>query len=664
MKIVFFDADGTVCHLKYGISDKTKEAIKRLQDNGFHTVLCTSRSMPFVTNDIISLGFEGYITSCGSSIMDKKGVMQNSIPFYDVQNIIDLLSEYDLTAILCGNDFILYDPIQLNSNIDSWFEIISEQIKNKYLPIEKYCPEISVNKICVKIGNKKLSDNDVTVLLKKIEDTLDVDIIEGRGRFGELLEFEIVRRGCNKGYAVSEYINRQECDGEHVESWAIGDDTADIAMFECVDYSIAMGNASDEVKAKAKFITESFLKDGLAKACYDIILKQEIYNKILNFIDISTDGILGYERFLIIDKAKWMDLFISGKMIPPIQIDWQLSSKCNLRCRWCVGQSVTSDNGMAFLNDTMTIDNVRSIADKIVNLQIEGIGVETVQFSGFTGEPLMHWDLLREAIIILKQNKIRIGLFTNGTLMNSSTWDILTEIESVHVSIDGGKKSWGIIKNPKSPKLNYQQIMDNIKGLVQLRNTKKSITEINTGYTVTHENIKELEGTIQDLIDVGADSICIKYDITGNEPLDKRVNYNEVIQQCKDMYGSEVFKVLIMHDEAPNRVKGRWDCAKGCYYRYFFCTIGSDGNIYPCDYQTLSGCPKFGDICDLSLEEAYNNKSDEWSKLVSNNCEFRNVCPPLAEVINPYLNEMFKLIDIYGKEAVVTAIQDVRKNYR
>lgn len=166
------------------------------------------------------------------------------------------------------------------------------------------------------------------------------------------------------------------------------------------------------------------------------------------------------------------------------------------------------------------------------------------------------------------------------------------------------------------------------------------------------------------MIDAGADSICIKYDITGNEQLDKRVNYNEIIQQCKDKYESEVFKVLIMHDEAPDRVKGRWDCAKGCYYRYFFCTIGSDGNIYPCDYQTLSGCPKFGDICDLSLEEVYNNKSDEWSKLVSNNCEFRNVCPPLAEVINPYLNEMSKLIDIYGKEAVVTAIQDVRKNYR
>lgn len=447
-------------------------------------------------------------------------------------------------------------------------------------------------------------------------------------------------------------------------SWLITDSTETEVAFDNADRVIALANASDSVKAASDHIVESVADEGLVEAVNDIILEKDVYDQLMKITDVSTDGILGYERFLLIERAAWMDLFIEGKMLPPIQIDWQMSSSCNLNCRWCVGQNVTGDNGMVMLGDKMTPESIRTIAKKFIDLRIEGLGIDTIQFSGFTGEPLVQWENLKEAITILKEGNLRIGIFTNGTLMGPDTWDKLTDIESVHVSVDGGRTSWADIKRPNNKQIVYPNLIENIRGIVSVRNQKNSSTEINTGFTITRENIGELESTIQDLVEAGADSICIKYDITGSEELERATDYNEIIRSCQEKYSSENFKVLVMHDEAPKKYTSRWNCQNGCYYRYFFCTIGSDGSVYPCDYQTLKECPQFGNIKDESFESVYRKKDEQWDELVTKKCEFKNVCPPLAEVINPYLSEVDRLKKKYGIRPVASAVKEIRKNFR
>lgn len=663
MKVVFFDADGTICHLRNGVSEKNREVFSRLKSVGYYTVLCTSRSMPFITEDLRGLGFDAYITSGGACIQTQESATDYRIPYETVIGLMSAFEKYDLIPILCGQNNILFNPLMLNSDIDPWFDVIFEQIKNAYSPLCQYNEDVNINKICVKVGKNRLSPCEIKELFAYIKSAYCCEITAGWDDEETLVEFEITANGRNKGAAVAELIRNLQKKDKNITSWALGDGTADISMFRNVDYSIAMGNASNIVKDVATYVTENYECDGMAAACERIILMNDVYNQIVSFSDISTDGILGFERFLIIDKAKWFDLFIKQKSIPPIQIDWQLSSSCNLRCRWCVGQSVNKDNELSVLTDNMNLEKVNSIAKQIAQLCVSGISIETVQFSGFTGEPLIHWTLLQRAIEILKSYSVRIGIFTNGTLMDEKTWKTLTDIESVHVSIDGGSATWKQIKRPRNSNADYKVIIQNIKGLVEYRNKRNSSTEINTGYTVTQDNIGELETTIQDLVNIGADSICIKYDITGNEELLSLQDCKNKIDECYRKYHSTGFKVLIMHDEAPEKVKNRWDCQNGCYYRYFFCTIGSDGNIYPCDYQTLNGCPSFGNISNTSFEEAYEIKKSKWGELVSSKQQFRNVCPPLAEVINPYLEKVMRLVDLYGSDVVMSAFQRIRDEF-
>ena len=66
-KAVFFDADGTLCDMEKGVPQSTKEALKKLRENGHDAWLCTGRSRAFVSRYLEELPFTGMISACGAT---------------------------------------------------------------------------------------------------------------------------------------------------------------------------------------------------------------------------------------------------------------------------------------------------------------------------------------------------------------------------------------------------------------------------------------------------------------------------------------------------------------------------------------------------------------------------------------------------------------------
>jgi hydroxymethylpyrimidine pyrophosphatase-like HAD family hydrolase len=52
----------------------------------------------------------------------------------------------------------------------------------------------------------------------------------------------------------------------------IGDQPTDVPMFQRSGFSIAMGNASDQVKGQASVVTDSYNDEGFAKAMERFVL--------------------------------------------------------------------------------------------------------------------------------------------------------------------------------------------------------------------------------------------------------------------------------------------------------------------------------------------------------------------------------------------------------
>ena len=57
------------------------------------------------------------------------------------------------------------------------------------------------------------------------------------------------------------------CGGKDEDVVVFGDDTNDFAMFKDEWYKVAMGNACDELKEKADFVTKENKDDGILYAC-------------------------------------------------------------------------------------------------------------------------------------------------------------------------------------------------------------------------------------------------------------------------------------------------------------------------------------------------------------------------------------------------------------
>ena len=82
---------------------------------------------------------------------------------------------------------------------------------------------------------------------------------------------DVTHRDANKGF-VADYLSRT-LGIPQAEIATIGDQPNDVLMFRRSGFSIAMGNASDEVKRQASAATDSYDDEGFAKAVERFILR-------------------------------------------------------------------------------------------------------------------------------------------------------------------------------------------------------------------------------------------------------------------------------------------------------------------------------------------------------------------------------------------------------
>ena len=79
-KAVFFDIDGTLWDEKMQIPQSTKEALKRLRENGHYAFLCSGRSRSNIRSPrLLELGFDGVVAACGTHIDFHKETIKDDV---------------------------------------------------------------------------------------------------------------------------------------------------------------------------------------------------------------------------------------------------------------------------------------------------------------------------------------------------------------------------------------------------------------------------------------------------------------------------------------------------------------------------------------------------------------------------------------------------------
>ena len=247
IKAAFFDIDGTLfSHKSNRVPPSTETAIKNLREKGIITSICTGRHSAEVERlDLGSLVFDYVITLNGQMVRDGKGKIIKAFPFKDedLKNIKELFDEKK-TAIMAVEEDDLYLNIVTEAAIMANAAVSIPLPRTGMLsgkPIYQlicYGSVEEIGQVTEKLNAKAVWWNEQSV------DAIPLEGGKDRG-IEALLE--------TLGLRNDEII-------------VFGDGMNDVPMFALTPYSVAMGNAIDEVKTNAAYVTNDIDDDGIYNA--------------------------------------------------------------------------------------------------------------------------------------------------------------------------------------------------------------------------------------------------------------------------------------------------------------------------------------------------------------------------------------------------------------
>jgi Cof subfamily protein (haloacid dehalogenase superfamily) len=265
-QMIVLDLDDTLLQDDHTISDRTKRALMEAQELGVKVVLASGRP----TSAMYAIAEELRLKDFGSFILSFNGA-----------KITNCQTGEELFSSTLSPDVVnhLYE---LSRRENVWIhtyvgdQIITEA-GNQFTTIEGEITGLEVVEVGSFVG--AVSEPVVKVLMleepaklatleKKLQEELagQLSVMRSKPFFLEFTE-----QGVTKGTSLSQLI--QKLGIKRDEVIAIGDSYNDLAMIEFAGLGVAMGNAPDDIKEKANFVTDTNMNNGVAKVVEEFVLK-------------------------------------------------------------------------------------------------------------------------------------------------------------------------------------------------------------------------------------------------------------------------------------------------------------------------------------------------------------------------------------------------------
>lgn len=248
IKAAFFDIDGTLLSFKtHLVSPGTIQAFEELHRQGVHTFISSGR--PKVLIPSMPVGFDGYVTMNGGyCFVGDQVLLRNPIP----QQETDRWLEYAEQENLCTMIFTEHEMF-VNTHSDPVANAIRNQLEFQMPPLLPTWQMMGRETFQVIAIMPAQRDNDVLQMLPHCR------LPRWHPQFSDLVNADNSKATGIDSILHHYGIDRNECIG-------FGDGGNDIEMLDFCGIGVAMGNADDNVKAHADFVTTSVDDEGIANA--------------------------------------------------------------------------------------------------------------------------------------------------------------------------------------------------------------------------------------------------------------------------------------------------------------------------------------------------------------------------------------------------------------
>lgn len=235
-RLLAIDVDGTLVAEREEISDENHRALVAAKDHCMVS-LCTGRSPDEVVWIIEQLGLQDnfHILGGGTLLRKPGGEIQHLAILDDqvVAAVEERMKDYHLAYLTAGN----------------W----SFGLKTQSGPF---------GSMAVLAAGKEMA----TQVERELRAVVGNNFVTSITHF-ENVWVQVTPPECHKGSGLKYLMHQLNLKPEQV--LGVGDMYNDIPMFDVLPWSVAMGNAPDDVKAKASFVTTNSHHDGVAHAIWN-----------------------------------------------------------------------------------------------------------------------------------------------------------------------------------------------------------------------------------------------------------------------------------------------------------------------------------------------------------------------------------------------------------
>lgn len=254
IKAVFFDIDGTLVSFKtHKVPQSAMDAVHAIRKKGVKVFIATGRPRPFI-NNIAGLEYDGIMSVNGASIVLSDGtrLTHKPVPVDDVERMVKYQDENPIAVAYATDDraFVTH----CNDDFREVFALLDVGIPER-LPAHEAL---------------KLDVLQIIAFFQEDKEEFIMDnVLSGcSAQRWHPLFADCIAKGVNKATGIDDVCRHFGFDIS--ETMAFGDGGNDKQMLAHAGWGIAMGNAADEVKACARFVTDSVDDDGVANVLHRI----------------------------------------------------------------------------------------------------------------------------------------------------------------------------------------------------------------------------------------------------------------------------------------------------------------------------------------------------------------------------------------------------------
>ncbi|TRM11894.1 HAD family phosphatase [Lentibacillus cibarius] len=257
--LIAVDLDGTLLTKDKTISERNRKTLQKAMLDGHIVVIATGRPHRASVDYYHTLGLDTPMVNFNGALIhhptdDKWDVLHNPLPRLTAHQIIDACYDLNVHNIVAE----VMDDVYLDQYDESIINIFQVSRQDSPFTIGSLKNQLKEDPTSLLIHPKEENIQSIRSHL----DHYHAELIEHRKWGTPWNIIEIVKKGLNKAVGLEKLAYYYHIPKEQII--AFGDEDNDLEMLDFAGVGVAMGNAIDELKTVARYVTDTNEQDGIS----------------------------------------------------------------------------------------------------------------------------------------------------------------------------------------------------------------------------------------------------------------------------------------------------------------------------------------------------------------------------------------------------------------